>query len=122
MYFDNGSDVTLKRTDIPTVFARDPNVAGPCNAPYALVVVVRYADLTYQGGTSDWRSMAVFVPEGDFTGNGGYNVVGTLFANNISLGGNENWQLDNCFVDNMPGPLMRVTTTTFREDDRADIG
>ncbi len=122
VYFDNGSDVSLKRTDVPTVFARDPNVAGPCNAPYALVVVVRHADLTYQGGTSDWRSMAMFVPEGDFTGNGGYNVVGTLFANNISLGGNENWQLDSCFVDNMPGPLMRVTTTTFREDDRADIG
>ena len=121
VYFDSGADVSLDRNDIPAVFGRAPGGVGTCAAPYAVVVVVRQADLTYQGGNVDWRSMAVFVPEGDFRGNGGYNIVGTLFADNISLGGNEHWELDDCFVDNMPGPLMQLNTTTFREDDRVDV-
>lgn len=130
IYVDSGNDLSFSRTDIPAIFNRAPTVVtipastvpSTCTAPYSVVVVVRNADIVYQGGNSEWRSMAVFVPEGDFTGNGGYNIVGTLFANNISLGGNERWQLDDCFVDNMPGPLLQLTVETFREDDRSDVG
>lgn len=117
LFVDTG-DLTLKSSDIPAALGRLPNTT--CS-PASLVVVVRHGDLTYQGGNSAWRTMAVFVPEGDFTGNGGYNIIGTLFANNVSLGGNEQWQLDDCFVDNMPGPLMTLDVTGFREDDRSDV-
>ncbi len=58
------------------------------------------------------------MPEGSFKGNGGYNILGTLFANNISLGGNENFQLDTCYVSNMPGSLLDLDVTGFREEDR----
>jgi hypothetical protein len=118
LYFE-GRDVSLRRTHIPAIFGRTPS--GTCTAPYSVTIVVRHGNLVYQGGTSDWRSLAVFVPEGSFTGNGGYNILGTLFANNISLGGNERWELDNCWIDNMPGPLMDLTTLNFREEDRSDI-
>lgn len=125
LYFE-GRDVSLRSTHIPThipaTFSRLPErLGGVCTAPYSVTVVVRYGDMAYQGGTSEWRSMAVFVPEGNFRGNGGYNVLGTLFALNISLGGNEHWELDDCWVDNMPGPLLDLTTLNFREDDRSDI-
>jgi hypothetical protein len=119
VYWDNGN-VSLNDSDIPTLFARTPGTA--CTAPYSVVVVVRNGDLVYQGGNSTWRSLAVFVPEGNFRGNGGYNVLGTLFAHNLSLGGNEQWRLDDCFVDNMPGPLMNLEALTFMEDDRNDVG
>jgi hypothetical protein len=118
VYWDNGN-VALNKADIPAAFGRAPGSA--CTAPYSVTVVVRHGDLVYSGGTTDWRSLAVFVPEGDFTGNGGYNVLGTLFADNLSLGGNENWQLDDCFVDNMPGPLLDLEVLNFREDDRRDL-
>jgi hypothetical protein len=129
IYVDDGSDLSFKKDDIPTVFDRTPDpVTSPpsaatsaCTAPYSVVVVVRQGDIVYQGGNSGWRSLVVFAPEGDFRGDGGYNIVGTLFANNISLGGNEQWQLDDCFIDNMPGPLLNLTVTTFREDDRTDV-
>ncbi|MBA3619954.1 MAG: hypothetical protein H0W56_10265, partial [Acidothermales bacterium] len=81
----------------------------------------RRGDLTYQGGNTEWRSLAIFVPEGNFRGNGGYNVLGTLFARSISLGGNETFQLDSCFARNMPGPLLDLQVTGFREDDRSDV-
>lgn len=129
IYVDSGSDLNFSKGDIPAIFDRAPTtvtvppspVPSTCTAPYSVVVVVRQADAIYQGGNTGWRSMAVFVPEGDFTGNGGYNIVGTLFANNISLGGNEQWQLDDCFVDNMPGPLLQLSVLSFREDDRTDV-
>lgn len=119
VYWDNGN-VALKASDIPTLFSRAPGTA--CTSPYSVVVVVRNGGIVYSSGTSDWRSLAVFVPEGDFRGNGGYNVLGTLFAQNLSLGGNETWRLDDCFVDNMPGPLMNLEALTFMEDDRNDVG
>lgn len=119
VYWDNGN-VSLKESDIPTTFARTPGSA--CTAPYSVTIIVRNGDLVYQGGNSTWRSLAVFVPEGNFRGNGGYNVLGTLFAQDLSLGGNEQWRLDDCFVDNMPGPLMNLEALTFMEDDRNDIG
>lgn len=121
VYYDNGTPLALSSSDIPEAYARNPTTAGACS-PRALVVVVRRASVIYQGGNSVWRTMSVFVPEGNFTGNGGYNVVGTLFADSITMGGNQRWQMDDCFVTNMPGPILNLTTTAFREDDRSDIG
>lgn len=123
VYFDNltaAQTIDLKSTHIPTAFSRVPDNAATCSAN-AVVVVVRTGNMTYQSGTSAWRTLAMLVPEGSYKGNGGYNVLGTLFANNISLGGNENFQLDDCFIDNMPGGLLELDVVSFREEDRVDL-
>jgi Tfp pilus assembly protein PilX len=119
VYWDNKSTVNLSSSDIPTAFSREPD--SPCTAPYGVVVIVRNGDMVYQGGNNNWRSLALFVPEGNFRGDGGYNILGTLFAKNISLGGNEEFRLDSCFVDNLPGTLLNLDVLSFREDDRQDI-
>ncbi|MDQ3431331.1 MAG: hypothetical protein M3467_03765 [Actinomycetota bacterium] len=118
VYYED-QDVSLRYSDIPATFGRTPESA--CTAPHSVTVVVRRGDLTYQGGNTEWRSLAMFVPEGNYRGDGGYNVLGTLFARSISLGGNETFQLDSCFTRNMPGPLLDLQVTGFREDDRSDV-
>lgn len=118
VYYDNAASVSLNAGDIPAVFGRAPTAT--CT-PHSIVIVVRNGDLVYQGGNNEWRSLAIFVPEGNFRGNGGYNILGTLFAHNLSLGGNEEFRLDDCFVQNLPGPLVNLDVQTFREDDRTDV-
>lgn len=123
VYFDNltpAQTIDLKSTHIPTAFSRTPGNLATCSAN-SVVVVVRTGNLSYQSGTSEWRTLALLVPEGTYKGNGGYNVLGTLFANNISLGGNENFQLDDCFIDNLPGGLLELDAVSFREEDGKDI-
>ncbi len=120
IYYDSGAPISLSSGDIPAAFGRTPN-STPCT-PHSVVVVVRNANLTYQGGNSIWRSLALFVPEGNFTGNGGYNVLGTLFTKQLDLGGSQVFALDDCFIQNLPGPVMELKVIGFREDDRRDVG
>jgi hypothetical protein len=119
VYIDNlagNQAYSFSALDIPIAFRRTPGVDA-CS-PNAVLVVVRTAGVIYQGGNNGWRSMSMLVPEGSFRGNGGYNVLGTLFANNISLGGNEQFRLDGCYVDNLPGGLLDLTAVSFQELDR----
>lgn len=120
IYYDNVSEVSLSRTNIPApTFARAP---GASCTPYSVVIVVRNGNLTYQGGTSEWRDLALFVPEGNFTGNGGYNILGTLFTQQLSITGGQRFELDACFIKNLPGPVLDLKVVSFREDDRQDVG
>jgi hypothetical protein len=119
IYWDNG-DVNLSYSDFPAgAFDRAPN--GTC-AARSVVVVVEHGDLTFQGGNNTWFDGSFFVPDGTWTGNGGYNVLGTMWANDVALGGNEQWQLDSCYVQNMPGPILNIKALSFREDDSRDVG
>ena len=120
VYYDNMSQVDLSSTNIPAAFGRDP-ATGVCS-PLSVVIVVRNGNLTYQGGNSIWRSLALFVPEGNFNGNGGYNILGTLFTRELSVTGGQKFELDDCFIKNLPGPVMTLKIISFREDDRNDVG
>ena len=121
VYYDNMSQVSFASTDIPSpTFARAPNQT-PCT-PNSVVFIVRNGNVTYQGGTSVWRDMAMFVPEGNFNGNGGYNILGTLFTQELSITGGQRFELDPCFIRNLPGPVLNLKVVGFREDDRQDIG
>lgn len=118
LYFDNGN-VSMAYSDFPSgAFERAP--AATCS-PQSMVVVVEHGNLTWQGGNNKWFDAAFFVPDGTWTGNGGYNVLGTLWANNLSLGGNEQFQLDSCFVTNTQGSILDVKMKSFREDDQKDV-
>ncbi len=114
----SGGGVSLHYNDFPGTAFTTPPTAGACADPYQIVtVVVEHGNLTFQGGNNTWFDAAIFVPDGSFDGNGGYNINGTLFSNNLSLGGNQGWDLDTCWVTNFPGAIISVTQSGFREDD-----
>jgi len=118
----SGGGISLKQSDFPAGKFSTPPTTGACVDPYQIVtVVVEHGNLTFQGGNNQWFDGALFVPDGSFNGNGGYNINGTLFSNNLSLGGNQTWQLDSCWVTNFPGAVISVTQTGFREDDAKDV-
>lgn len=117
------STVSLGYSDLPSgQFAVPPNTSPcPANLP-VLTIVVEHGNMTWQGGNSRWIDASFFVPDGSFNGNGGYNILGTLFSNNLDLGGNQTFELDSCFLKNFPGPVLDVTQSNFREDDSKDVG
>jgi hypothetical protein len=116
--------VSLSYSNFPAnAFQTAPSTNGTCVSPYQIVtIVVEHGDLTFQGGNSTWFDAAMFVPDGSFNGNGGYNINGTLFSNNLSMGGNQGWDLDSCWVTNFPGAIISVQQVGFREDDAKNAG
>lgn len=112
----------LSISNIPVAFQQAPDPAGTftrcASGPQPVVtLVVARGNLEFQGGTSSWFDAAIFVPDGQWRGNGGYNVLGTLFANDLSLGGNETFRLDECFIRDLPAPLLHIETKKFAQDD-----
>lgn len=123
---DSSGVYRISANDFPTTFQQAPDPEGVltrCAAgPQPVVtIVINRGSLVFQSGNSQWLDAAIFIPYGSWTGNGGYNVLGTLFADDLSLGGNENFRLDKCFVRDIAAPLLEIKQTGFREDDAADI-
>jgi hypothetical protein len=113
--------VSLSYSNFPAGAFATPPTSGSCANPYQIVtIIVEHGDLTFQGGNNTWFDAALFVPDGSFNGNGGYNINGTLFSNNLSMGGNQAWDLDTCWVTNFPGAIIQVQQSGFREDDAKD--
>lgn len=115
---------TLKISDFPSLYTSAPVGTGSCpaNLPIVTIVVVHSTATTIiQGGNNDWIDAAVFVPDGAYGGNGGGNIYGTMFANQLNLGGNQNFTLDQCWVQDFPGADLVVTVTAFRENDTIDL-
>ncbi|MBC7679350.1 MAG: hypothetical protein H7233_10220, partial [Pseudorhodobacter sp.] len=50
--------------------------------------------------------------------NGTSRLIGTMYARSLDLTGTADINLDDCFLKNLPGQLMNVKATTFREVDR----
>lgn len=119
-----GDVYDLQVTDFPSTFRQPPDAtAGALNrcasGPQPVVtLVVAKGSVTFQGGGSAWLDAALFVPDGKWRGNGGYNILGTIFTNDLELGGNEKFQLDACFVRDLPAPLMKIEIQKFSQDDR----
>ena len=116
------SGLSLKYSDFPTgAFGTAPSAGGGCSSSLHIVtIVVEHGDLTFQGGNNTWFDAALFVPDGSFNGNGGYQILGTLFSNNLDLGGTQAFSLDSCWVTAFPGPVLSLRQTNFREDDATD--
>lgn len=115
--------VSLRQSDFPAgVFNTAPISSGQsCSLVRVVTIVVVHSGLTFQGGNNTWFDAAMFVPDGSFNGNGGYQILGTLFSNNLDLGGTQAFSLDSCWVASFPGPVLNLTQTGFREDDSADV-
>jgi hypothetical protein len=121
LFWDN-QDVALSLSDFPNSFKRNLNSVAACTASSVTIVVSGAGnDLNYTGGnTAPYLSASIFVPDGKITGQGGYNVIGTVFANEIDLGGNPDYYMDQCFASNPPGALLDAQVIDWREADAKD--
>ncbi len=116
--------LSLAWSDFPAGMFENAPVADstPCSSTVRVVtIVVEHGSFVFQGGNSTYFDSAIFVPDGSFNGNGGYQIVGTMFSNNLDLGGTQSFTLDHCWLDNFPGPVLTVTQTNFRENDATDV-
>lgn len=120
LYWDAG-DVSLRQNDFPSAWLRYLNTATSCTNK-SVTIVVEGHDLVYQGGNSEpWLVASIFVPDGEITGPGGRNTIGTVFAQEIDLGGNPDFYMDQCFASNPPGGTLDVEVIDWREDDSKDV-
>lgn len=61
----------------------------------------------------------IYVQKGNFQYNGGATWTGSVYANSIDKwNGNARALLDECFLANMPGGILEIHKTRFREVDR----
>lgn len=117
----SNSPLSLDYRDFPAgMFTQPPT--GSCSADMRVVtIVVEHGDMSFAGGNSTWFDAALFVPDGGFYGNGGYQVLGTLFAGDLDLGGTQAFSLNSCWLSAFPGPVLSVTQSGFRENDATDV-
>ena len=96
---------------------------GLCtSAPKTVIIVVKNATAGSGGVTlnsNNQVSGALFVPKGSLQFNGTATWTGTIWADQIEKwNGSATSQLTSCFLQNLPGGLMTIKTTRFREVDR----
>jgi hypothetical protein len=122
LYWDNGS-VSLSQSDFPASFARGLVGSASCATNSVTIVVTGPGNnLSYQGGnTAPFLVASIFVPDGQLTGSGGRNTIGTVFAKTLDMGGNMDFYMDQCFAANPPGATLDAQVVTWREDDSKDI-
>ena len=96
---------------------------GNCaTTPKTVIIVVNHAT-TGNGGaivnSNGHIAGAIFVQKGTLKFNGTVTWTGTIWADTIEQwNGNATSQLTSCFLQNLPGGLMSVKSTRFREVDR----
>lgn len=93
---------------------------APCNDDpnlnKSLVLIVRNGSLSMQNGA--FINGAVLVPEGTLDSEGGYDIHGTIIADKFIVRGNAEFSLSECWINNMPAPLLDITPTRWSEIDR----
>ncbi|MDQ1699563.1 MAG: hypothetical protein QOG34_1426 [Frankiaceae bacterium] len=116
LYFDvnAGDTVTLQNELAAYAYQSDP--AGSCIQHPAVVLIVRGGDLKITSSAA--LTGPIFVPEGTITYAGGANLVGTIWAANMTISGNANVGLTACYAAATPGGILNVNPTKFREVDR----
>ena len=96
---------------------------GECTSvPKTVIIVVNNSSKGTGGvhlNSNNVISGALFVQKGSLQFNGGVRWTGTIWADTIEKwNGNAQSQLTSCFLQNLPGGLMSIKTTRFREVDR----
>jgi curved DNA-binding protein CbpA len=121
LFWDN-SNVSVAKSDFPPAFLRTVDDTPTCTSSNVTIVVSGAGhDLNYNGGNSTpYLSASIFVPDGKLTGQGGYNVIGTVFAKTLDLGGSPSYFMDKCFASNPPGALLDAQVIDWREADAKD--
>ena len=79
------------------------------------VIVVRNGGLDLENGAMVNGALLL---DGEFKYAGNVFFNGTIIAERFDISGNSTFSLDECWVNNMPGPFLSVTPTHWSELDR----
>ena len=122
LFWDTAS-VSLRQSDFPSAYSRNLDTNLTCGSKSVTIVVSGAGhNLSYQGGNSTpYLVASIFVPDGQLSGTGGRNTIGTAFAKSIDLGGSVAFHMDECFANNPPGATVDVQVVDWREDDSRDL-
>ena len=81
----------------------------------SVVLVVRRGGLEVQ----DVQVNGALIMDGDFKYSGGPTINGTIISNGaFRINGNATFSMNPCWVENMPGPLLKATPSRWSEIDR----
>ncbi len=95
----------------------DWNAAIPSTCTQGLVVLIIKNGGTKFGGNARF-SGAIFAEDGVVETVGGPTVEGTVIAQEIRMRGNPTFAMSQCWLNNLPGPFVRVTALRWSESDR----
>lgn len=84
-----------------------------------LIAVVRNGGINYTGAGGDMINGALLV-DGNYEGNGNFTLNGSLIVGGTAHfhSSSQQFTLDECWVDNMPGSFFAVTPGKWTEVDR----
>lgn len=107
--------------NVATVAANDVRWAASvlgCNPTpgRSIVLIVRQGNLLIAG--NDFINGAIIVPEGDVRVTGNGTINGTIIAKRFDNRGGASYQLNDCWINNMPGPFLSVVPQRWSEIDR----
>lgn len=95
------------------------DVTGCSNDPdlsRSVVIWVNWGSLNIEANRS--MTGGIFALDGKVSTFGGAEVYGTIISKNVDMAGNSNFRLDECWVENMPAPFLKVTPISWTEVDR----
>jgi type II secretory pathway pseudopilin PulG len=117
-----GQSVNLGQLDSATYGRATPlNATDPGCTTKNFVLVVLNGDVQLQSNATLVGSIFSMGPNPYgkiLKSNGTANLIGTMYARSIDMTGTINVNLDDCFLQNLPGNLLNVTPSDFREVDR----
>jgi hypothetical protein len=122
MFFDVGPNDTVTIQSELDSYYWDGVSCSTAGTPRSLIIVVNNSSSGTGGMVLNSNSKlagAIFVANGSLSFNGTVTWTGTIWADVIERwNGSATAQLTDCFLKNLPGGLMRITPTRFREVDR----
>lgn len=127
--------IAKKRTFIAYFDYEDPSKAlsanevhwkanvSPCdNRPAyhtSVIAIVRNGSMQVEAAAApNFINGAFILPEGRFRSSGNQTINGTIIAKEFDNTGNGTFSMDECWVNNMPGPFLDITPAQWMEVDR----
>lgn len=93
------------------------NAATPNTCTQGMVVlIIKNGSISFGGGAR--YSGAIFAEDGRVRTVGGPYIEGSVTAKGYELRGNPTYAMTNCWLQNLPGPFIKVTALRWSESDR----
>jgi len=115
-----GGNVANNNITAPfTVWGCDDTDPAPPNTNQSVVVIVRNGGVSYTGAAGQMVNGA-FIIDGDWQVVGGYRFNGTIISGgNVHIhSSSQEFTMDSCWVENMPGPFLQTVPGHWSEIDR----
>lgn len=96
--------------------ASTPRCSTNPSDPYSIILIVKNGSLRMGSGSS--LTGAVFVEDGQVDSVGNYTIEGTVITDTFHIRGTANFLLTDCWLRNIPGPFLTITTLRWSEVDR----